>query len=99
MNDTAFLKKEFLEFKQEMRHKLAGFKSMGPDLSDYFPAKNNDSIEKFMQQDEQLKERKDALYFLLQGCGFSTEKQFSDSFITSLFDTEYLKKYIWPHGR
>ena len=100
-DDIAFLKKEFLELKDEMKLSFASAnaKASGQYTSDFFPLRDNASIERFMKEDEELEKRKDSLYLLLSGCDAETPRKFSDAFLRTLFSKDYMKTYIWPLGK
>ena len=97
--DVAFIKKDYLEFKEEVRNVLSQFISKGPDASDFFPANDNATIERFMVKDDMFQKRKEALYFLLYNCSSNNQRAFSESFINAVFTKEYIETHIWPLGR
>lgn len=96
--DVAFIKQDYLQFKEEVRVKMANMNASGTYVSDFFPAKENSDIERFMKKDAGLQKRKDCLYLLLLSFDANTTRKFSDTFLANLFSKEYLAKYIWPHG-
>ena len=98
-DDVAFIKQDYLEFKKEMRLEMARLNSSTSYSSDYFPADDNSSICRFMEEDKDFKKRKESLYLLLSGCDADKPRKFSDSFLSTLFTKNYLSKYIWPLGR
>lgn len=100
-DDVAFIKNDYLQFKEEVRMSFANInaKSSGAFTSDFFPAEDNDSILRFMNDDADFEKRKNGLYLLLLGCGADSQRKFTDSFLRTLFSKNYLATYIWPHGR
>ena len=97
-DDVAFLKQEFLQFKEEVRFHFAKLNSSGTYVSDFFPANDNSDIERFLKNDANLQKRKDSLYLLLMTCDGETPRKFSDTFLKILFTQDYLATYIWPLG-
>ena len=95
----SFLKKDYLEFKEEVRNVLSMVTSKGPDASEFFPAKDNATLERFMVKDDMFEKRREALYFLLYNCSCDNQKAFSESFIYAVFTKEYIETHIWPLGR
>ena len=94
----AFIKEDYLQFKQEVRAKLASMNASGTYASDWFPVQDNEAILRFLKDDSGLEKRKDCLYLLLSSCDDTSARKFSDSFLNNLFTKEYLATYIWPHG-
>ena len=78
--------------------KMANINASGAYVSDYFPANDNEDIERFMKKDAGLQKRKDCLYLVLLGFDAATSRKFSDTFLKNLFTPSYLSRYIWPHG-
>ena len=97
-DDVAFIKEDYLRFKEEVRIKMASMNASGSYASDYFPVNDNGDIERFMRKDGGLQKRKDCLYLMLQGCEAETSRKFSDNFLSSVFTKSYMATYIWPHG-
>ena len=97
-DDLAFLKQDYLEFKQEIRDKLASLNASGNYACEWFPLNDNEEIQKFMKNDNGFQKRKDCLYLLLSSCDADTPRKFHDAFLNNVFSKEYLARYIWPHG-
>lgn len=97
--DLAALKKDYFEFKEEVRTSMLKVASKGPDASEFFPAKDNATIDRFMLKDEGFEKRKELLYLLLFNCGCDVQKSFADSFLLTVFSKEYVETHIWPLGR
>ena len=100
-DDVALMRKDYLEFKQEVRTSLARFDAIGSSyVSDFFPAEDNQQILDFLKEDKKLKKRKDSLYLLLtMTSAADTDRKFSDMFLRTLFSKKYLAEHMWPHGR
>lgn len=97
--DIAFLKQDYLEFKEEVRTSLSKVSSKGPAAIQWFPANDNDDLERFMAKDEIFEKKQEILYFLLYNCGCDIQKSFADSLLTTIFTKEYIETHIWPLGR
>lgn len=97
--DTAFLKNDYLEFKQEMRLAVSNLNAKGSYVSEFFPANNNEMIDRFLKKDDGYSKRIDSLYLLMSECDAKTKRLFSDSFLRTLFTKDYMNTYLWPLGR
>lgn len=97
--DLTSFKQDYLEFKEEIRSILSMLVSKGPDASDFFPANDNATLNRFMEKDKGYEKRKEALYFLIYNCGCDVQKTFADSFLTTVFTKQYIETHIWPLGR
>lgn len=98
-DELSVFKNDYLEFKEEIRTKLAAFGTKTPDASDFFPTKDNATLERFMVKDDLFKNRKESLYLLLYGCASDNQKNFCDGFINAVFTREYCTSHVWPYGR
>ena len=97
--DIAFIKQDYLEFKEEISSILYQVASKGPDSSEFFPANDNATLIRFLVKDDGYEKRKEALYFLMYNCGCDVQKTFADSFLTTVFTKQYIETHIWPLGR
>ena len=97
--DVAWFKQDYSDFKDEVRQSLAQTNAMGTYTNDFFPADDNEDLERFMCKDKNFEKRREALYLLISGCASDDPRKFVDSMITALFSKNYLSTYIWPYGR
>ena len=97
--EVTFLKNDYLEFKQEMRAAVGKVTSKGCYASDFFPADDNDVLDRFMTNDKDFEKRREALYLLVSGCESDKEKTFANSMLNAIFSRKYMATHIWPLGR
>ena len=97
--DTAFIKKDYLEFKEEVRSALSKVSSRGTYANEFFPANDNPTLNRFMVKDEGYEKRREVLYFLIYNCGCDVQKTFADSFLNTIFTKQYIETHVWPLGR
>lgn len=97
--DLSAFKKDYFQFKEEIRTAIAAIAIKGPEAADFFPANDNSTIQKFLVRDSEFPKRKESLYFLLYGCATDAPKTFSDALISTVFTREYTETHVWPLGR
>lgn len=68
-------------------------------VSKYFPADDNETIMRFMEQDENFDARRHGFYELLKTTEAKTAKKFSESLIKALFTVRYKSYTRWPCSR
>ena len=67
----------------------------------FFPIQNDDSMQRFLENDSTLKTRQEDFQYLLFTViteGDITQRQFSDTLVNTLFTRDYLKRYRWPNA-
>lgn len=65
-------------------------------VSEFFPANDNETIMKFLEEDADYKARRHGFYELLKTCMSTTKKKFGDSLINTLFTVHYKSYTRWP---
>lgn len=69
------------------------------DVSSFFPANDNATILRFMEQDGEFNSRRHGFYELLKTCVSVSQKKFTDSLINTLFTVHYKSNIRWPCTR
>lgn len=86
----------FKELKEDMKVMNFHLKMETADLSNFFPAKDNDQIHRFMIQDADFVRRRRGFYDLLKCVVAPTKKKFSEGLLASLFSLQYKRTKRWP---
>lgn len=66
------------------------------DVSNYFPANDNETINRFLLEDEDYKARRHGFYELLKTCVSVSQKKFGEAIINTLFTLHYKSNTRWP---
>ena len=74
-----------------------------PDITDFFPIKDNGSIREFLSnEDGNFKERRKQFEFLLYDVSSKQkthQKQFGEALKKLLFTRDYVSSHRWPNAR
>ena len=95
-DDMANVLKLLREIKEAVDDSKFKNKMKTIKIADYFPAKNNDSLKRFLKQDSDYDRRQEALYELLKTVVTDSQKKFNDSLLSTLFTLEYKEQHRWP---
>lgn len=97
--DLAFIKNDYLQFKEEIRTGLSKVTSEGFYANEFFPVNDNDTLQRFLAKDNEYDKRREVLYFMLYNCACDSQKSFAESFVSTVFTKQYMETHIWPLGR
>lgn len=67
------------------------------NIYDYFPLTSHESVEKFLNKDAELDERKKQFYLILIPCCVAEDKKkFASAVLNAVFSNEYWMSHRWP---
>ena len=85
------------EIKSDMKKYIFHVNMQSVDISDFFPLKSGEDLEKFMDKsDEQWMDRRNGFYHLLHTTIADTKRKFSSSLLHVLFTRDFIKNHRWP---
>lgn len=88
------------ELRDEMKNSLFQFKMETANLTNYFPAKTNDDIYRFLEEDTEFNMRRRGFNELLKTVATPTRKKdFSVNLLSTLFTLEYKREKRWPSNQ
>lgn len=85
-----------MEIKDDMKNSLFQFKMETAKVDKYFPAKTNDDIYSFLEEDSEFAMRRRGFHELLKTVATTTKKDFSMKLLSTLFSLEYKRNKRWP---
>lgn len=90
------LKTLYLDVKKELSAFSFHMKMQTDDVSQFFPANDNETILKFMNEDEQFNARRHGFDELLKTTISHTSKKFHEALLNTLFTVHYKSNTRWP---
>ena len=86
-----------LEIKDDVKNSMFQIKMEEANITEFFPAQDNDSISRFMENNTTFNLRRRGFYNLLKTIANSgSKKKFSESLLTTLFSLDYKRQKKWP---
>lgn len=61
----------------------------------FFPANDNETLERFMKEDNELRQRQRGFYELMKTLGTENKKKFTESLLSTIFSLQYKQQHKW----
>lgn len=84
------------EMRKENKDSFYLLKMETKEVESFFPAKDNETIERFLQPDRDFPLRRRGFHELMKTVVTDTKKKFSDALLNTLFTIKYKQEHRWP---